>query len=406
MTVTFFLDRFPNYSETFVIHQIVGLIDRGIDVKIVSVWPGDFSKKHAVVEQYDLLKKTRYLLSAEGVSGSRKILNRFSSIISGPNKIAVIKSLNYFRFGRHSLNLLLAYILSKNTDQIVSDVFIAHFGTVGVLADKLRSVGLLKGRLATVFHGLDVSHIKTLSDYRKDYLSLFVNSEYILPISDLWASKLAEMGCDKNKIHVCRMGINVDQFTFKLREKTGNPLKITSVCRLIEKKGLEYALQACAELKKRGVDYHFSIVGTGPLESKLNLLIAELGLQDFVRLEGFQPQEKVKEILECSDVFLLPSVTASNGDMEGIPVALMEAMSNGLPVVSTKHSGIPELIENNESGWLANERDFIQLADILQSIAKGNYSIQDITRQARIVIETKFNQDVLNDKLVELIKHG
>lgn len=172
------------------------------------------------------------------------------------------------------------------------------------------------------------------------------------------------------------------------------------------KKGLEYALRACAELKKRGIDYHFTIVGTGPLETELNLLIAELALQDFVTLEGFQPQEKVKEILDCSDVFLLPSVTASNGDMEGIPVALMEAMSNGLPVVSTKHSGIPELIENNESGWLANEKNSIQLADILQNIAKGNYSVQDITRQARVVIETKFNQNVLNDELVELIKHG
>lgn len=406
MTVTFFLDRFPNYSETFVIHQIVGLIERGIDVKIVSVWPGDFSKKHAVVEQYDLLKKTRYLLDAEDLSGSKKLINRFSSVILSPNKIAAIKTLNYFKFGRHSLNLLLAYILSKNPDRIVSDVFIAHFGTVGVLADKLRTVGLLKGKLATVFHGLDVSHTKTLSDYRKDYLNLFINCEYIFPISDLWASKLADMGCDKNKIHVCRMGINVSQFTFKPRDKIGSPLKITSVCRLIEKKGLEYALRACAELKKRGIDYHFTIVGTGPLETELNLLIAELALQDFVTLEGFQPQEKVKEILDCSDVFLLPSVTASNGDMEGIPVALMEAMSNGLPVVSTKHSGIPELIENNESGWLANEKNSIQLADILQNIAKGNYSVQDITRQARVVIETKFNQNVLNDELVELIKHG
>lgn len=205
-------------------------------MKIVSVWPGDFSKKHAVVEQYDLLKKTRYLLDAEDLSGSKKLINRFSSVILSPNKIAAIKTLNYFKFGRHSLNLLLAYILSKNPDRIVSDVFIAHFGTVGVLADKLRTVGLLKGKLATVFHGLDVSHTKTLSDYRKDYLNLFINCEYIFPISDLWASKLADMGCDKNKIHVCRMGINVSQFTFKPRDKIGSPLKITSVCRLIEKK--------------------------------------------------------------------------------------------------------------------------------------------------------------------------
>lgn len=406
MTVTFFLDRFPNYSETFVIHQIVGLIDRGIEVKIVSVWPGDFSKKHAVVEEYNLLERTRYLLEPEDESGSKKIKNRFLSILSGSKSISVIKGLNYFKFGRHSLNLILPYILSKNTDKIESDVFIAHFGTVGVLASKLRDLGLLKGKLATVFHGSDVSHTKTISDYRNDYIELFKKGDFILPISDLWGKKLAGMGCDNKKIHVCRMGINVSQFTFKLRDNVGSPLKITSVCRLIEKKGLKYALQACAELKMRGINYHYSIVGTGPLEDKLTLLVEELELNDYVTLEGFQPQEKVKEILERSDVFLLPSVTAVNGDMEGIPVALMEAMSNGLPVVSTKHSGIPELIEDKISGWLAEERNHTQLADILQNISQGNYSIEKVTRQARDVIEVKFNQDVLNDKLVELIKHG
>ncbi|AYO37044.1 glycosyltransferase [Serratia liquefaciens] len=406
MTVTFFLDRFPNYSETFVIHQIVGLIDRGLDVKIVSVWPGDYSKKHAVVEDYDLLSRTRYLLPAEDVSGEKKIKKRFFSILHDLNKIPVLRCLNFFKYGRHSLNLLLPYILSKNSDQIVSDCFIAHFGTVGVLANKLRDLGLLHGKLATVFHGLDVSHTKTISDYRKDYKDLFVKGELILPISELWAEKLAGMGCDKSKIHVCRMGIDINQFTFKLRNKVNSPLEITSVCRLIEKKGLEYALHACAELKRRGVDYHFSIVGTGPLEASLVHLIDELALQGSVTMEGFKPQEKVREMLESSDVFLLPSVTAANGDMEGIPVALMEAMSTGLPVVSTRHSGIPELIEDKKSGWLADEKNFTQLADIIQGIAQGTGAVYKITLEARKVIETKFNQEILNDKLVELIKHG
>ncbi|MNI61726.1 Glycosyl transferases group 1 [compost metagenome] len=84
----------------------------------------------------------------------------------------------------------------------------------------------------------------------------------------------------------------------------------------------------------------------------------------------------------------------------------MEAMSTGLPVVSTRHSGIPELIEDKKSGWLADEKNFTQLADIIQGIAQGTGAVYKITLEARKVIETKFNQEILNDKLVELIKHG
>ncbi|WP_454877789.1 glycosyltransferase [Serratia inhibens] len=407
MKVAFFLERFPNYSETFVINQIVSFIDKGIDVDIVSIYPGDTDKKHAVVEQYELIKKTTYLLPKEKLSGVIRIIARLKNVKPKCVGIKLFRSLNVFNYGKHSLNLLLPSIVGNNSKVISADFFISHFGTVGVIADKLREIGFLKGNLATIFHGLDISHTKTLNDSKFDYINLFKRTELILPISDLWANKLISLGCPKDKVHVSRMGINVNLFKFN-QSKTFNstPLHIISVARFVEKKGLEYVIQACAHLKRKNIDYKYSIIGDGPLTPVLKKQITELGLEEDVKILGFQPQEKIRELLEKADVFLLPSVVAADGDMEGIPVALMEAMALGLPVVSTYHSGIPELIENGISGWLVKERDAEAIADVLISLTREQYDIAAVTVAARKVIEQKFNQDKLNRELCELIEHS
>ncbi|CAI0763837.1 glycosyltransferase [Serratia quinivorans] len=407
MKVTFFLERFPNYSETFVINQVVSFIDKGIDVNIVSIYPGDTDKKHAVVEQYGLINKTTYLLPKEKLSGAVRIIARLKNVKPKCVGVKFFRSLNVFNYGKHSLNLLLPSIVGHNSKVISADFFISHFGTVGVIADKLREIGFLKGNLATIFHGLDISHTKTLNDSKTDYINLFKRSELILPISELWANKLISLGCPKEKIHISRMGINIDLFKFnESKYSNGSPLHIISVARFVEKKGLEYAIQACDYLKRENIAYKYSIIGDGPLTSILKQRITELGLEEHVRILGFQPQEKIRELLTKADVFLLPSVVATDGDMEGIPVALMEAMAIGLPVISTYHSGIPELIENNISGWLVKERDAEAIAKVLSSLARLQYDITAVTVPARKVIEQKFNQDALNRELCELIERS
>ncbi|TFZ52097.1 glycosyltransferase [Serratia proteamaculans] len=405
MKVTFFLSHFPNYSETFVIQQIVAFIDKGIDVSIISIWPGNVDEKHEIVERYNLQEKVRYLLPVESTNGKKKMLSRLIATVSGSKRAEFFNSLNFTEYGKHAVNLLLPTIIAKNNDTVHSDIFIAHFGTVGVIANKLKKIGFLKGKLATVFHGLDVSHKKTLSDFKEDYKTLFRESELILPISELWAGKIAIMGCEERKIHVSRMGIDISRFAYQERTSSEKAKKIISVARLTEKKGLEYAIKACSILKDDNIDFEYWIIGTGPLHESLHKLILNLGLENKVKLLGFVSQDKVKTILSESDVFLLPSVTAADGDMEGIPVALMEAMSVGLPVISTQHSGIPELIENGVSGWLAEERNSMQLADLLCLVLMKDGSTRSITQNARDTIVAKFNQEKLNAELLELIKN-
>ncbi|AHF76512.1 Amylovoran biosynthesis glycosyl transferase [Sodalis praecaptivus] len=399
MKVTFFLGRFPIPSETFVLNQITSLIDLGHEVNIVAVWPGANDYKHKKYFDYNLKDKTHYLLPDEKKGTLAKTLNRLLSIVGHIGRKQVRTAMDSKRFGVHAKSLLLPAVIAKNTHPVQSDVVIAHFGTEGVLAMKLRELGLLKGAICTVFHGIDISQKEILQRYQADYRRLFKETELLMPISYLWKSKLEKMGCPADKVEVFRMGVNVDDYNYQPRTLAHERLELISVARLMEKKGLDVAIKACALLKDRNVDFRYRIIGHGPLTEKMRALVDELNLNDHVSLLGFQPQHKVKEFLAESDIFMLPSVTGADGDMEGIPVALMEAMAVGLPVVSTFHSGIPELIEHQKSGWLAPEYDSEALADIIVNIINNKDSLRQTLDNARFKIETEFNEDIANKKL-------
>ncbi|MEY7909892.1 glycosyltransferase, partial [Citrobacter cronae] len=136
-----------------------------------------------------------------------------------------------------------------------------------------------------------------------------------------------------------------------------------------------------------------------------SLLIEQYQLDDVIEMPGFKPSHQVKEMLEQADVFLLPSITGRDGDMEGIPVALMEAMSVGIPVISTVHSGIPELVESGKSGWLAPENDAQALAERLAAFSLlDSEQVQPIVQCAREKIEAEFNQLAINKQLASLLQ--
>ena len=135
------------------------------------------------------------------------------------------------------------------------------------------------------------------------------------------------MGCPREKIAVSRMGVDMTRFSPRPVKAPATPLEIISVARLTEKKGLHVAIEACRQLKEQGVAFRYRILGIGPWERRLRTLIEQYQLEDVVEMPGFKPSHEVKAMLDDADVFLLPSVTGADGDMEGIPVALMEAMA-------------------------------------------------------------------------------
>lgn len=404
MKLTFFTMRFPVASETFVLNQVTHFIDAGYEVEIISVFPGDLVNRHAAFDEYGLAAKTHYLLPEEKVSIVDKLNQRIKLVLPKVTKPSLLRSLNVRRYGAQSSKLLLPSIVANAKQTFIADVFLVHFGYAGALANKLRELGVLKGKQATVFHGADISRRHILEEHKLDYVNLFRQSELMLPISNLWKNKLIEMGCPPEKIHVTRMGIEPEKFNFQPRQAFQTPLRIVSVARLTEKKGLDVAVKASAILKQRGGQFQYTIIGNGDQDEMMRNFIAREGMEDCVSMPGFKPQEEIRRALSEADIFLLPSKTAADGDMEGIPVALMEAMAVGLPVVSTFHSGIPELIENNVSGWLVEEDDPEALAETLLKLSQGEVDVAPVVAAARHKVETEFNQHIAYGELAQILE--
>lgn len=404
MKLTFFTMRFPVASETFVLNQVTHFIDAGYEVEIISVFPGDLVNRHAAFDEYGLAAKTHYLLPEEKISIVDKLNQRIKLVLPKVTKLSLLRSLNVRRYGAQSSKLLLPSIVANAKQTFTADVFLVHFGYAGALANKLRELGVLKGKQATVFHGADISRRHILEEHKLDYVNLFRQSELMLPISNLWKNKLIEMGCPPEKIHVTRMGIEPEKFNFQPRQAFHSPLRIVSVARLTEKKGLDVAVKASAILKQRGGQFQYTIIGNGDQDEMMRDFIAQEGMEDCVSMPGFKPQEEIRRALSEADIFLLPSKTAADGDMEGIPVALMEAMAVGLPVVSTFHSGIPELIENNVSGWLVEEDDPEALAETLLKLSQGEVDVAPVVAAARHKVETEFNQHIAYGELAQILE--
>ncbi|EFM5134680.1 colanic acid biosynthesis glycosyltransferase WcaL [Escherichia coli] len=404
MKVGFFLLKFPLSSETFVLNQITAFIDMGFEVEIVALQKGDTQNTHAAWTKYNLAARTRWLQD-EPTGKVAKLRHRASQTLRGIHRKNTWQALNLKRYGAESRNLILSAICGLVATPFHADVFIAHFGPAGVTAAKLRELGVIRGKIATIFHGIDISSREVLNHYTPEYQQLFRCGDLMLPISDLWAGRLQKMGCPREKIAVSRMGVDMTRFSPRPVKAPATPLEIISVARLTEKKGLHVAIEACRQLKEQGMAFRYRILGIGPWERRLRTLIEQYQLEDVVEMPGFKPSHEVKAMLDDADVFLLPSVTGADGDMEGIPVALMEAMAVGIPVVSTLHSGIPELVEADKSGWLVPENDARALAQRLAAFSQlDTDELAPVVKRAREKVEHDFNQQVINRELASLLQ--
>ena len=404
MKVGFFLLKFPLSSETFVLNQITAFIDMGFEVEILALQKGDTQNTHAAWTKYNLAARTRWLQD-EPTGKVAKLRHRASQTLRGIHRKNTWQALNLKRYGAESRNLILSAICGQVATPFRADVFIDHFGPAGVTAAKLRELGVIRGKIATIFHGIDISSREVLNHYTPEYQQLFRRGDLMLPISNLWAGRLQKMGCPREKIAVSRMGVDMTRFSPRPVKAPATPLEIISVARLTEKKGLHVAIEACRQLKEQGVAFRYRILGIGPWERRLRTLIEQYQLEDVIEMPGFKPSHEVKAMLDDADVFLLPSVTGADGDMEGIPVALMEAMAVGIPVVSTLHSGIPELVEADKSGWLVPENDACALAQRLAAFSQlDTDELTTVVKRAREKVEHDFNQQVINRELASLLQ--
>lgn len=395
---------FPSLSKTFIINQITELIDRGHEVDIYAGEPDSQNIVHPDVEKYNL--KTRIYYDRVPQNNLVRLLKSPGVLLANFYKdpAAIFRSLNIFKYGKKALSLYLLYQAMPYLGKPPYDIVHCHFGYNGLKGQALRDIGVLKGKLIITFHGVSIS--KDLQEKGEHiYNRLFKKGELFLPISEHWKHKLIKLGCEQERIIVHRMGIDCNNFSFIPRQPSPDGIiRLVSISRLVEKKGIEYAIKAVAQLAKITSNIEYNIVGDGFLKPKLQALIEELDVSTQVKLLGWKQKTEVIGILNNSHILLAPSITARDGDREGIPVALMEAMAMGLPVVSSLHSGIPELVKDGISGFLVAERDVDGIA------AKLNYLIEhpevwsEMGRAGRKIVEENYDIDKLNNSLLEIYR--
>jgi colanic acid/amylovoran biosynthesis glycosyltransferase len=416
MKVAIFVDQFPVRSQTFVLNQITGLIDLGHEVNIIALQKGNESLLESkYLQSYHLEQRCIYLLEHQS-TGAAKLLYRLHAILLGFLNIStflrVCKGLNP-ALGKQASNLMLAAIASKQHSRLTYDWIVCHFGPNAVIANKLRKMGVVSGKVATFFHGVDISAQEKVASNLLDYQDLFTDTELCLPISQLWQDKLLSYGCPPNKTVVQRMGVDLRHFNYQATNdlkvaakqtvsSMARPLNIFSVARFTEKKGLRYAIESLLYLPNT-ISVNFHIAGYGDLDEELRSQVKRQNLSNKVTFLGALDAEQVKLHMGKADVFLQPSITASNGDMEGVPVAIMEAMAIGTPVIATVHSAIPELITCQQQGLLVPEKDPQAIADKLTLLYYNPTLGQLIAKQARARIEAIADVDKLNRQLVNLL---
>jgi colanic acid/amylovoran biosynthesis glycosyltransferase len=253
------------------------------------------------------------------------------------------------------------------------------------------------------FHGADVLVEMEKPAYRKATKQMLDAVTRVFVRSASLQRAVVELGCDEGKIDVVRTGIPLQEFPFREREfPAKGEWSFLQASRLIQKKGLATSLHAFTAFLTHYPRATLTIAGQGPMLPELKELIRKLKIDDRVMLPGFVTPEELREIYYASHIFLHPSETGSDGNQEGIPNSMLEAMASGLPVFATDHGGIPEAIENGVSGILVPERDYEALSRALLESAQDQHLLARLARNGAKVVAQKFDQQNQIRRLEEI----
>jgi glycosyltransferase involved in cell wall biosynthesis len=387
--VAYIMSRFPKITETFILREILELERQGERLIILPLLKERQNVVHPEVDQvkspvhytrlisWAIFKANLFYLGTSPVLylqtlwrvllGNLRSANLFIGAAGIFPKSVYFARLLSHRNVRHvhahfaTHPALSAYVIAKLTGLSFSFTVHAHdiFVHSAMLAEKLETA----------------EFVVAISEYNKRYL----------------CRRFPHLS---NKIRVVHCGITPENYEPKLNRdaaRAGSGFALVTVASLQVYKGIEYLVRACALLIKTIPDLKCTVIGEGPERNALTQLIDRLELNGVVSLVGLKSQEDVSIMLANSDLFVLPSIVAPDGQMEGIPVALMEAMASELPVVSTEISGIPELVKSGESGLLAPPSDEVALAEAIAELFRDAEARQRMGSAGRRVVELEFD---------------
>jgi len=287
-------------------------------------------------------------------------------------------------------------------DKTGADLLHIYFGHIG--AHLLPLIRSWPNPTVVSFHGADVLVDLDKPAYRRATQEMLQAVSRIFVRSESLGRAIADLTTDKDKITVVRTGIPLEEFRFRPRTipPPDGEWRLLQAGRLIEKKGIATSLRAFAEFAKAFPAARLVLAGEGPLLEQLELLTDELHITDKVSFPGFVNQEQLRELFYSSHIFLHPSQLGADGNQEGVPNSMLEAMATGLPVFATRHGGIPEAIEYGISGVLVAERDHEALARELINAAKQPERLGDLGRAGAESVAQKFGQQAQTRQLEQL----
>jgi colanic acid/amylovoran biosynthesis glycosyltransferase len=342
LKILFVVGHFPSRSQIFILNIITGLIDKGHDVSIFAFHKDVKNKNvHPNIKKYQLLDRVIY---------------------------------------------------EKLPAQLPDcDIVFCQFGYVGQKIAEMKQLRtwLKQRKMVVCFRGADIT--KQIQADPVLYKRMFKKVDLVLPVCDYFRKKLIALGCDPAKIVVHHSAIDCSQFLFNVKQKKENEtVHLISVCRLVKKKGIDFAIKAIAQVVQKHPNIQFVIVGDGPERSYLELLIRQLKLKDKIFIYGWASHKEVVSFLKQSHIFLLPSRTGRDGNEEGIANALKEAMAMGLISIGTWHAGTPELIKDGISGFLVPEKNVLQLVQTIEHVIESPEKWESIAIAARKKVEDEF----------------
>jgi glycosyltransferase involved in cell wall biosynthesis len=352
----YLFERFPSFGQTFCYREVAELYRQGIAPSIFSIRnprdepPQDWDAR--IVNRVHYLPEEKELL--EGVQRASN---------KGRLTPGIISALEEWSRRTDFLRLYQAvYVGSRLHDAGIRHVH-AHFAGMAART----AFWIAKFFPITFSFTAHANDIFAPRNFEIGLDKLVSAARTIVTETDYSERFLRERFPERaNRIHRIYNGLNLGEFGHA--NFSADPPLIVAIGRLIAKKGLANLIRACALLDERKRSFRCEIFGEGPLEKELRAQVEDLGLRERVQLPGPKPQHELRAYLAAASVFVLPSVTEAEGGMDNLPTVIMEAMATGLPVVSTRIGGIPEMVIENETGFLVQPEDAAALADAIEKV--------------------------------------
>jgi glycosyltransferase involved in cell wall biosynthesis len=395
LRVAYLVKTFPRLSETFILNEILGVEELGLELEIFSLrrLPPESGPVHPDVAK--VKGPVRYIPSfvrplwPPGLA--LLLFSQLALLFSAPLRYFAAVRFHFTSDNNPRLkDFLQAGYLARALRKGKFTHLHAHFAnlptTVAEIVKHLTGI-----RYSFTAHAKDV-YLTPPSELARKIKKAecvmtctAVNQRYLAGLAEQGTPvRLAYHGIDVNRFHVFHTGDT---------RRNGEVPLILSVARLCEKKGLEFLIEACRILVDRGVAFQCRIVGYGPLEDKLQKMIASLALQDSVFLVGKMTQDQLAELYPQADLFVLPCLVLKNGDQDGIPNVLFEAMVCGVPIISTEIAGVRELIEHQKNGLLVEQRNSHALADAMELLIGSPELRNNLARRGRQTVLGSFTRE-------------